>query len=101
MTIVLALSVLASVAAMHAAQSGATQAQSFDPARARPLDVARVLAAKYPASPIMSYIPALAWSAALRLAQLTGEDEVEGETAARDAGVSFRERSRPSRNRTS
>jgi rhamnogalacturonyl hydrolase YesR len=37
-----------------------------------PLDIARVLAAKYPAQPIMSYIPALAWSGSLRLAVLTG-----------------------------
>ncbi len=39
-----------------------------------PLDVARVLAAKYPAQPIMSYIPALSWSGSFRLAALTGED---------------------------
>ena len=38
-----------------------------------PLDVARLLAPKYPAQAIMSYIPALAWSGALRLAHLTGE----------------------------
>ncbi|MDH4064505.1 MAG: glycoside hydrolase family 88 protein, partial [Acidobacteriota bacterium] len=38
-----------------------------------PLDVARLLAPKYPAQAIMSYIPALAWSGALRLARLTGE----------------------------
>lgn len=39
-----------------------------------PLDVARVLAARYPARPIMSYIPGLAWSGSLRLAVLTGDD---------------------------
>jgi len=39
-----------------------------------PLDVARVLAARYPASPIMSYIPGVAWSKSLRLAELTKED---------------------------
>ena len=38
------------------------------------LDIARVLAAKYPAQPIMSYIPALSWSGSFRLAALTGED---------------------------
>jgi unsaturated rhamnogalacturonyl hydrolase len=38
-----------------------------------PLDVARVLASRYPASPIMSYIPALSWSGALRLTRLTGD----------------------------
>jgi len=40
-----------------------------------PLDVARVLAARYPESPIMSYIPALAWAGAFRLASLTGEPQ--------------------------
>ena len=39
-----------------------------------PLDIARVLAARYPAQPIMSYIPALAWSGSLKLAALTGEE---------------------------
>src|SRR5580704_16147690 len=39
-----------------------------------PLDIARVLAAKYPAQPIMSYIPALSWSGSFRLAAFTGED---------------------------
>jgi unsaturated rhamnogalacturonyl hydrolase len=39
-----------------------------------PLDIARVLAAKYPESPIMSYIPALSWSGSLRLAALTGDE---------------------------
>ena len=39
-----------------------------------PLDIARVLAARYPAQPIMSYIPALSWSGSLRLAALTGDD---------------------------
>jgi unsaturated rhamnogalacturonyl hydrolase len=38
-----------------------------------PLDIARLLAPRYPAQPVMSYIPALAWSGALRLAELTGE----------------------------
>jgi len=45
----------------------------FDAARTRPLDVARVLAGRYPAAPAMSYIPALAWSGALRLSALTKE----------------------------
>ena len=38
-----------------------------------PLDIARVLAKRYPAQPIMSYIPALSWSGAMRLSQLTGD----------------------------
>ncbi len=42
------------------------------PAR-QPLDVARVLAARYPAAPSMSYIPALAWAGSYRLAAMTGE----------------------------
>lgn len=33
-----------------------------------------MLAARYPAEPVMSYIPALAWSGSFRLAVLTGED---------------------------
>lgn len=37
-----------------------------------PLQVATVLAARYPATPSMSYIPALAWSGAFRLASTTG-----------------------------
>ena len=40
----------------------------------QPLDVARLLAARYPETPSMSYIPALAWSGALRLSALTGEE---------------------------
>ena len=40
---------------------------------AEPLAVARILAEKYPAQPIMSYIPALSWSSSLRLSELTGE----------------------------
>jgi hypothetical protein len=40
-----------------------------------PLAVARILAAKYPAQPIMSYIPALSWSGSLRLSALTGEPQ--------------------------
>jgi rhamnogalacturonyl hydrolase YesR len=40
-----------------------------------PLDLARMLAAKYPANPIMSYIPALSWSGALRVSALTGDPQ--------------------------
>jgi rhamnogalacturonyl hydrolase YesR len=64
---------VSSAAAVHQGAAGSSQA--FDPARAKPRDIARVLAARYPASPIMSYIPATAWSASLRLAQLTGEEK--------------------------
>jgi hypothetical protein len=48
-------------------------APRFDPARATALEVARVFAARYPEAPSMSYIPALAWSGALRLARFTRE----------------------------
>ena len=51
----------------------AAQAPGMNPAD--PLAIARVLAAKYPAQPIMSYIPALAWSGSLRLSALTGEPQ--------------------------
>ena len=40
---------------------------------ADPLEIARILAARYPAQPIMSYIPALAWSGQLRLSALTSD----------------------------
>lgn len=48
--------------------AGARQAAPADP-----LAIARLLAARYPAQPIMSYIPALSWSGQLRLAAMTGE----------------------------
>ena len=57
------------------AQSPAGGASSSRPMTGRaPLEVARVLAARYPAEAVMSYIPALAWSGSFRLAVLTGED---------------------------
>lgn len=49
----------------------AAQTPGMNPAD--PLGIARVLAARYPAQPIMSYIPALAWSGSLRLSAMTGE----------------------------
>jgi unsaturated rhamnogalacturonyl hydrolase len=39
-----------------------------------PLAIARVLAARYPQKPSMSYIPAIAWANTLRLAMITGDD---------------------------
>ena len=51
-----------------------------------PLAVARILAAKYPAQPIMSYIPALSWSNSLRLSTLTGEPQWR-EKALKDIGA--------------
>lgn len=49
-------------------------AQAQAPA-ADPLAIARILAAKYPAQPTMSYIPALSWSSSLRLSALTKEPQ--------------------------
>src|SRR5262245_13408538 len=64
--------ILTAVAVVTMAATAAVQ----QPATERtPLDVARVLAARYPAQPIMSYIPALSWSGAFRLAILTGDDQ--------------------------
>jgi rhamnogalacturonyl hydrolase YesR len=64
--------------AVAVAAIGVSTLVAFAPAtpqdKARsPIDVARVLAARYPASPIMSYIPALSWSGALRLSTITGD----------------------------
>lgn len=49
------------------------QPPGMDPSN--PLQIARVLATRYPAQPIMSYIPALAWSGGIRLSALTGESQ--------------------------
>jgi hypothetical protein len=38
-----------------------------------PLIIARVLASRYPENAVMSYIPALSWSGAIRLTALTDE----------------------------
>jgi len=46
-----------------------------------PLDIARVLAKRYPQIPIVSYIPSVSWMSRLRLADATGD------TSIRDAVV--------------
>ena len=56
------------------------------PPSADPLEIARILAARYPAQPAMSYIPALTWSSQLRLSLLTGEPHWR-EKALKDIGV--------------
>ena len=56
--------------ALLTATQPAAQTASEDP-----LAIARILAAKYPAQPIMSYIPALSWSSSLRLSEMTGEPQ--------------------------
>ena len=52
------------------AAAGTAQAPSTDP-----LVIARILAAKYPAQAVMSYIPALSWSNSLRLSAWTKEPQ--------------------------
>jgi rhamnogalacturonyl hydrolase YesR len=52
--------------------TGAT-ATTQQTATADPLEIARILATRYPAQPIMSYIPALAWSSQFRLSVITGD----------------------------
>jgi len=47
----------------------------FDAAHTRPLDVARAMAERYPTTPSMSYIPAMAWSGRLRLSRLTADSQ--------------------------
>ncbi len=64
---------LLAVALTIALFAGLPLSASAQPDTRTPLDVARVLAARYPESPIMSYIPGMAWAASLRLASLTGE----------------------------
>jgi hypothetical protein len=56
--------------ALLTASQPAAQTASEDP-----LAIARILAAKYPAQPIMSYIPALSWSNSFQLSALTGEPQ--------------------------
>lgn len=77
------------VAACAAATAGVlAQAPAMDTA---PLAIARLLAARYPAQPIMSYIPALSWSNSLRLSALTGEPRWREKAATEmDAFVSGR-----------
>lgn len=65
---------LSALALAATAVAMAAGAQSAQPMSGRdPLEVAKVLAARYPTQPIMSYIPALAWSGQLRLSALTGD----------------------------
>lgn len=51
-----------------------TSTQDIDARTERsPLDIARLMAGRYPAKPSMSYIPALAWIGALRVTAVTGD----------------------------
>jgi hypothetical protein len=47
-----------------------------------PMDVARLLAGRYPATPSISYIPALAWVNTLKLSTLTGDQTLRAKVLA-------------------
>ena len=70
---------LAGALTITAASTSAFQTSSV----AEPLAVARILAARYPAQPIMSYIPALSWSNSMSLSAISGETRW-AEKAAKD-----------------
>jgi unsaturated rhamnogalacturonyl hydrolase len=46
--------------------------------RRQPLDIARVLARRYPETPAISYIPALAWERTLKLAAIDRDNSLSG-----------------------
>lgn len=48
----------------------------------RPIDIARVLAGRYPAASSISYIPALAWINTLKLSALTGDEALRAKVLA-------------------
>lgn len=75
--------ITAGFAALFAAATIATHSTHAQTPPTDPLAVARILAAKYPAQPILSYIPALAWSNSMRLSELTAEPQWK-EKAAKD-----------------
>jgi rhamnogalacturonyl hydrolase YesR len=58
------------------AGTGRSEIRSTLAARAsrEPLAIARVLAARYPQAPLVSYIPSVAWANTLRLADITKDD---------------------------
>ena len=64
----------AAIACVTAAMA-AFQTQS--PADLQPLEVARLLATRYPREAPLGYIPALIWSGSLRLSALTGDDRLK------------------------
>ena len=50
-----------------------------------PLVIARVLAARYPQTPLVSYIPSVAWANTLRLADITRDDALRRKVASETA----------------
>jgi unsaturated rhamnogalacturonyl hydrolase len=75
LTLAVAAAIALAANRLPASPQAAPQGGPGGAASRPPLEVARILAAKYPAQPVMSYIPALAWSGSFRLAALTGEDK--------------------------
>jgi unsaturated rhamnogalacturonyl hydrolase len=69
----------ATIAALRTLLAGGAGARSklhdsmADRVRREPLAIARVLAMRYPETPAISYIPAVAWVNTLRLARITGD----------------------------
>ena len=47
-----------------------------------PMEIARLLAARYPAAPSISYIPALAWINTLKLAKMNGDEALRAKVMA-------------------
>ena len=62
----------------EASRAGRSRLHETIAARVRraPLAIARLLAARYPETPGISYIPALAWVNTLRVAKITGDDSL-------------------------
>ncbi len=62
------------------APAGVARSPLHDAVRKRvardPLEIARVLARKYPEAPSISYIPAVAWTNTLRLATIDGDESL-------------------------
>jgi rhamnogalacturonyl hydrolase YesR len=72
--------VLADTLAAAASSNGRSPLHAAISARVSrdPLAIARMLAAKYPGTPAISYIPALSWVGALRLAESSGDTSLRG-----------------------
>ncbi len=56
-----------------AAETSALHKRLVDRVQRPPLDIARVLAKRYPETPGISYIPSVAWNQTLRLSAMTGD----------------------------
>ena len=74
--------VMRAVLARASARRSALRAVLAERVARDPLEVAQVLARRYPETPGMSYIPAVAWVHTLRLARLTGEQSLRDKVLA-------------------